>query len=60
MVTDYFITRWTEYARWFYYKPWESSELISLGLIVASLLMVIVRSRQNIRYSLEFEPSGTS
>ena len=60
MVIEYFITRWTEYAGWFYYKPWECSELVSLGLIVASLLMVIVRSRQNIRHSLEFEPSGTS
>lgn len=60
MVTDYFITRWTEYAGWFYYKPWEHSELVSLGLIVASLLMVIVRSRQNIRHSLSFKPSGIS
>ena len=60
MVIEYFITRWTEYAGWFYYKPWERSELISLGFIVASLLMVIVRSRQNIRHAREFEPSGTS
>ena len=59
MVTDYSLTRWTEYAQWFYYKPWECSELVSLGFIVASLLMVIVRSRQNIRHAQEFEPSGT-
>ena len=48
---EYLISKWTEYARWFYYKPWERSELTSLSLIVAALLMVIVRERQKIGHS---------
>ena len=60
MVMRCFVTLWTEYVQWFYYKPWERSELISLSLIVTSLLMVIVRERQKIRHSRQSRPSGTS
>jgi len=49
MQLEYFTSKWSEYARWFYYKPWERYELLSLGLIVAALIMIIVRGRKGIR-----------
>jgi len=59
MGTERFIARLTEYVRWLYYKPWEWFELVSLGLIVGSLLVLIVRSRQNLRRTRASEPSGS-
>ena len=49
MGIEYFMGRWTEYAQWFYYRTWEHSELVSLGLIAACVLVAVVNGRQNIR-----------
>ena len=55
---EHFVNRLIEYVRAFYYEPWEWFELLSLGLIVASLFVVIVRSRENLRRSRATEPSA--
>jgi len=54
-----FISRWAEYARWFYHKPWEWSELLVVGLVAASLLVAIVRSRQNVKRIRKSDASGS-
>jgi hypothetical protein len=60
MSIDYLTSRWTEYARWFFGRSWERSELILLALIVASLALVIVKSRQNIRRARKSQPSESA
>jgi hypothetical protein len=59
MNLEYLISKWTEYSRWFHHELWERSELVWLGLIVASLVMIVVKQGQRTKRVRRSDPSGT-